>query len=70
MISEKDWVKVFSSNQLFKVELMKGVLENNGIDSVVINKQDSLYMNFGEVELYTLKSFAEKALQLITMHKL
>jgi len=70
VISEKDWVKVFSSNQLFKVELMKGVLENNGIDSVVINKQDSLYMNFGEVELYTLKSFAEKALQLITMHKL
>ncbi|MBL4715166.1 MAG: hypothetical protein COC01_03020 [Bacteroidetes bacterium] len=70
MIPGKDWVKVFSSNQQFQVELMKGVLENNGIDSVVINKQDSLYMNFGEVELYTLKSFGEKAVQLITMQKI
>lgn len=64
MLSD-DWVKVYSSNQAFKVELMKGVLENNGVDTVVVNRQDSLYLAFGEIELYTLKIYSNKALEII-----
>lgn len=64
MLSD-DWVKIYSSNQIFKVELMKGALENNGVDAVIVNRQDSLYLTFGEIELYTLKIYANKALEII-----
>ena len=63
----EDWVKVYSSNQVFKVELMKGILENNGMDAVIINRQDSSYLSFGEIELYTLKIYANKAMGIITL---
>jgi hypothetical protein len=59
------WIKVYSSTQVFKVELMKGVLENNGMDAVIVNRQDSSYLTFGEIELYTLKIYANKAIGII-----
>jgi len=37
---EKGWKQVFLSGQLYKVEIAKDVLENNGIESVIINKKD------------------------------
>jgi hypothetical protein len=48
---EEDWKCIYRSNKHYEVEIYHGVLEGNGIESVVINKQDSAYL-FGEVELY------------------
>jgi hypothetical protein len=38
-----DWVKVFEINNLYRAEIIKGVLEENEIETVVIPKKDSMY---------------------------
>lgn len=65
MESASQWVKIFSSDLLYKIEIAKGVLEENGIPSVVLNKQDSSYVVFGLIELYVNSQYALKAVNLI-----
>lgn len=48
---EKDWVVIYTTNQLYRAELFKRNLGDNGIESVIINKMDSTY-RFGEIEIY------------------
>ena len=48
----KDWVKVYSSAESYKIMLVKGVLEENNIKSFEVNKKDSSYSMIGEIELY------------------
>jgi len=49
---DKDWVKIYSSTEVHKIEILKAVLEDNGIKSFEINKKDSSYISVGEIELY------------------
>ena len=58
------WVRVFSSNHLHEAELVRGMLGDNQITAIVVNKQDSFYL-FGEVELYVSVEDAFQANQLI-----
>jgi hypothetical protein len=46
-----NWVSIYSSKHIHKVEIVKAVLLDNNIDSVVVNKQDSAYL-IGEIELH------------------
>jgi hypothetical protein len=62
---EKDWVILYSSFVLIDVQMKKIFLEENGIESVIINKQDSVYRSFGEIELYVQRDHIIKAKQLI-----
>lgn len=62
---EKNWVKIFSTTAQYKAELIKGLLLENGIESVIINKQDSSYL-FGELELYVNSDDAIQAKHIIT----
>lgn len=48
---DENWEVIYSSQKEHKVEIVKAVLENEGIDSVIVNKKDSFYL-FGELELY------------------
>ncbi len=48
---EKDWIKLFVTNNPIQAEITKQMLEEHEIPVVVINKQDSSY-RFGQVELY------------------
>jgi hypothetical protein len=48
---DENWQKIYSSQMEHKVEILKAVLENEGIACVIVNKKDSLYL-FGELELY------------------
>ena len=50
-MSQPKWSILKTSNQVFELEMMKGFLLENGIDAVVMNKQDSSYQVFGEGEL-------------------
>lgn len=61
---DSNWTKVYTSAQQYKVELIKGLLAENNIESVSVNKQDSAYL-FGEVELYVHVENAFKANQII-----
>ena len=62
---EKDWVKIYSSSNMQHIELLKALLDENEIESVIINKQDSSYPVFGEMELYVNHTKAFNANQLI-----
>ena len=67
---ENNWVKVYSTNQLYQAEITKAVLKDHDIDTVILNKQDSAYVPIGEVELYATKDNALKASHLIQKHEL
>jgi hypothetical protein len=45
------WQKIYSSGYEHKVEIVKAVLKDRDIDSVIVNKKDSAYL-FGDLELY------------------
>jgi hypothetical protein len=49
---DEHWEVIFSSSQQYQVEIMKAVLEGENIPCVIVNKQDSSYIAFGEIELY------------------
>jgi hypothetical protein len=62
---EKDWVLLYSSNVMHEVYMKRIYLEENGINAVIINKKDSLYQSFGEIELYVNRESVLKAKKLI-----
>lgn len=61
---EGDWVKIYSSGKQYEIELIHGLLDENDIPSIIMNKQDSAYL-FGEFELYVDRSMILKAKTLI-----
>ncbi|MCB8994583.1 MAG: DUF2007 domain-containing protein [Bacteroidales bacterium] len=61
---ENNWVRVYTSNQLFHVEMIKEFLSDNGIAAFIMNKQDSFY-KFGDIEIYTKPDDVMKAKLLI-----
>jgi len=62
---EKDWAIVYSTNQMYLAEIAKQVLADNGMNSIIINKKDSSYNDFGDIELYVNHDFFIKAKALI-----
>jgi len=65
---DSNWALIYSTGTPFKSELLKAVLEEHNIDSVVINKQDSSY-HFGELELYVKANDVVKAKRIISAHE-
>jgi len=61
---EKDWVLAYSTNQLYQAEILKEVLGDNNIESIIINKQDSAY-KFGDIEVYVKRDNILRAKKLI-----
>jgi hypothetical protein len=61
---EDNWLKVYSAGQLYQVELVKGILDQSGIESVILNQSDSEFL-LGEVELYVETENFEMAKNLI-----
>ncbi|MBC8266517.1 MAG: DUF2007 domain-containing protein [Flavobacteriales bacterium] len=59
------WIKIYTSTDLFKIELLKGFLKENNIIAMSINKKDSSYLAFGDVELYVDSENVMKAKMLI-----
>jgi len=64
-MNNDNWVKVFSSSKSYLVEITKGVLEEEGIECVIINQIDSAYL-FGESDLFVKNEDALLALQIIS----
>jgi hypothetical protein len=61
---EKGWIKFRTYQNAIEAEIIKQMLEENGVPAVLINKQDSSYL-FGKVELYINEMNEEIALTLI-----
>jgi hypothetical protein len=66
---EKNWVKIFTSANYYQSALVKQALAGHHIDSVIINKQDSAYRNFGEVEVYIHQEDFSNALEVIILNQ-
>ena len=64
-MSQAKWSILRASNQVFELEMMKGFLLENGIDAVVMNKQDSSYQVFGEGELLVKEEDVQRAEELL-----
>jgi hypothetical protein len=63
------WVKIYTSHQFIKSEIVRQVLIDHQIEAVLMNKQDSAY-KFGEVEIYIHQSNFDKAIELIIQNEL
>ena len=59
------WFLIFASSNMAEANIIKGMLEENNVPVVIVNKQDSSYLNFGELELYVPQLYKELARQLV-----
>jgi hypothetical protein len=59
------WKRIFTTQNIAEASIVKGMLEENNLQVMLINKQDSSYLNFGEIELHVPSLFHELAKQLI-----
>lgn len=59
------WKKVYDSQSGYKAEIVKSILEESGFAAVVLNKQDSAYVNLGFYEVHVMEDDLMKALQIV-----
>jgi len=62
---EKDWVIAYESKQEYLAEIARAVLSDNDIESVIINKKDSIYNSFGDIEVYVIRDNLIRAKQIL-----
>lgn len=62
---KKNWINIFTSSNPIEVEIVKQMLEENNINAVILNKQDSSYNMFGTIDLFVNENEHEIALQLL-----
>jgi hypothetical protein len=61
----KNWTKVFEDQNQIRVEIVKGVLEDQGLTAFVLNKKESIYQVTGTYEVLVPTEQTLYALQLI-----
>jgi hypothetical protein len=61
----QDWFKLYSTKNYLEANIIKGKLEENNIQAVILNKQDSSYLVIGEVEIYVPAYLKDIALHLL-----
>ena len=66
---EKNWVKIFTSTNYYQSEIVKQMLIENHITSVLINKQDSAHRTFGNIEVYIHQEDFSKAIEVIILNQ-
>jgi len=64
-MTQDAWTHIYSTSAEPEAEMLKGLLMDNGIETVLINKKDSVYL-FGEIEIYVKAEDAMLARQLLT----
>ena len=66
---EAGWVKIYTSADFFKSELVRQVLIDHEIEAIIINKQGFPY-RIGEIEVYIHEDDFQKALEIIVKNEL
>jgi len=62
----KDWTVVYKSPISSRIEIVKGVLADRGIDAVIVNKKDStLHLSHGQNEVQVQKEQVLDAMKII-----
>ena len=60
-----DWIEVYSTNDIFKAEVIRNMLISNNIEAIIMNQQDSSY-HFVTAKIYTKKENILKAKEIIS----
>lgn len=66
---EKDWVKIFTSTNYYQSEIVKQMLIEHQITSVLINKQDSAHRAFGNIEVYIHQEDFSEAIEVLILNQ-
>ena len=61
----ENWIKIFEDGMMIRAEIVKGVLVENGIPAVVLNKKDTAYQMFGNYQVLVKRDDAIQATKLI-----
>ena len=64
-MNQNKWITLVKTIKPYQLNLIKGKLLENKIHSVIFNKMDSSYLNFGEAELKVLASDLKKAKEIL-----
>ena len=67
---DSGWQCIYFSNLLHKIEIVRAVLEDHDIKSVVIDKRDSSYIMVGDLEVYVSNEDAILAKIIIEQNEL
>ena len=59
------WTLLYKTESFTKANIVKGMLEENHVPVSLMNRQDSSYLNFGEIELYVPTHLMELAKNLL-----
>jgi len=57
----QDWYLLLKTRSQAEANIIKGMLEENDIAAQILNKLDSSYLNFGELEIYVPNEQKEAA---------
>jgi hypothetical protein len=67
---EKNWIKIFSSSDYYRSEIIKQVLTEHHIDTVLINKQSSSHRAFGDIEVYIHQENFSNAIEIMILNQI
>jgi hypothetical protein len=67
---EKNWIKIFASADYYRSELVKQVLTEHRIHTVLINKQASSHRAFGDIEVYIHQENFSHAIEIMILNQL
>lgn len=66
---ENDWVKIYTSADFYKSELVRQVLIDHEIEAVLMDKQGFPY-RIGQIEIYINQQDFDNALEIIIKNEL
>lgn len=61
----QEWYLLYTTRSLPEASIIKGMLEENSVPVMIINKQSSTYIIFGEIELYFPDELKDTAKRLL-----
>ena len=67
---EKNWVRIFKTLNYYQAEIVKQVLTENQIDTVLLNKQDSSHRTFGDIEVYIHQQDFSNAIEVMILNQI
>ena len=67
---EKNWVRIFTTFNYYQAEIVKQVLTENEIDTVLLNKQDSSHRTLGDIEIYIHQQDFSNAIEIMILNQI
>ena len=65
MKEKENWVKIYSSTELYQAKIAEDILKQNGIESHIVSAPDSAIPSLGEAALYAPPEKAENAVKVL-----